>query len=284
MKNAFSDAEGQQIRRGKQYLRHLWKQSGMKMKDLRIALEAAGLPVKKTTLSIWLSAQADNWIRPKPESLAPLIQILLPASSAEEQAQVYQELSVLLLYASGPEEPELVRNRLAQELNDELESRLQNHQTQLSRHLQVLELLLERIEPEILDYGKSHPVIRLESRNLKLLRQLLGKAPQAHQAYLQEDGTYEIPLTQIQSLETVTEVLNHLDEGSRLMRAFVERQLLEQGLIGDQIPRIEDFVAYCWEISDRLLQHNFLCQTLPLLKRSLLRIMATLPAGELAIC
>ncbi len=275
MKPAFTEAEGLQIRRGKQFLRHLWKQSGLKMKDILLALEAEGNPVKKTTLSMWLSNKADNWVRPKQELLAPLVKLLLTDASQQEQNQSYDELALLFLYTKGPEHPELMRNRLAQELDGNLGESLQQNQQQLSVHLQGLELLLERIEPEIMDYGKSHPLIRLESRNLKLLRQLLGKDPRAHQAYLQSDGTYEIPLTKIQSLDAVSEVLNHLNQGSRLMRAFVERHLLAQGDIGDQFYRIEDFVAYCWEISDRLLQHNFLCQSVPLLKASLLRVMAT---------
>ncbi|HEY9841303.1 MAG: hypothetical protein ACAI44_20995 [Candidatus Sericytochromatia bacterium] len=274
MKTPFDENERFRIRQAKQILRHLWKQSNISMDEVMARLDQQNLPLKKSTLSTWFSLNADNVIRPKEEYLPALVAIFLPSARPEQQSEVIDELRALLDYAPAPILSENLRNRLAQQLDDNLGQTLRSSQHQLSVHLEALEHLLEEIEPKIMDYDKGFPVIRLEEGNLKLLRQLLGKDREVHLQYSVEDG-YEIPLTRVQSLETITEIINLLNEGSRLLRAYVERHMLEEGWLSSDLPRIEDFVTYCWEISDRLLHHNLLCRNVPALKRTLLRIMAT---------
>ncbi len=275
MKTPFDPDERERIRQAKQILRHLWKQSNLPMDEILEHVNSENLPLKKSTLSTWLSLKPDNIIRPKEEYLEILLKLFMPASRPEQRQEVLDEVRALLDYSRAPMSSESLRNRLSQQLDDNLSRTLSNNQDQLSIHLEALESLLEEIEPRILDYDKGFPVIRLEEEgSLKLLRQLLGKDREQHKAFQVEDG-YEIPLTRVQSIEAISEIINLLNEGSRLLRAYVERHLLEEGyLIGD-MPRMEDFVAYCWEISDRLLHHNLLCKSVPTLKRTLLRIMAT---------
>lgn len=275
MKTAFDENERTRIRQAKQILRHLWKQSNLSMDEILEELNAAELPLKKSTLSTWFSLSPDNVIRPKEEYLPKLIDLFLPEGRAEQRSEVLDELRALLDYAPAPILSENLRNRLAEQLDDNLGQTLRTSQHQLSVHLAALEILLEAIEPRILEFDKGFPVIRIEEEgSLKLLRQLLGKERETHLQYAVEDG-YEIPLTRVQSVETITEIINLLNEGSRLLRAYVERHMLEEGWLSNDLPRIEDFVTYCWEISDRLLHHNLLCKSVPTLKRTLLRIMAT---------
>lgn len=275
MKTPFDEQERTRIRQAKQILRHLWKQSNLSMDEILIRLGAAGLPLKKSTLSTWFSTGPDNIIRPKEEYLPELIGMFLPEARAEQHAEVLDELRALLDYAPAPILSETLRNRLAEQLDDNLVQTLQTSQHQLSVHLEALENLLEAIEPRILEFDKGFPVIRIEEEgSLKLLRQLLGKEREVHLQYSVEGG-YEIPLTRVQSVETITEIINLLNEGSRLLRAYIERHMLDEGWISGDLPRIDDFVTYCWEISDRLLHHNLLCKSVPVLKRTLLRIMAT---------
>lgn len=275
MKTPFDPDERQRIRQAKQTLRHLWKQSELPMDDILERLNSRNLPLKKSTLSTWLSLKPDNIIRPKEEYLESLLELFLADARPEQRQEVLDELRALLDYTRAPISSESLRNRLSQQLDENLGRTLSSSQDQLSLHLEALESLLEDIEPRILEYDKGFPVIRIEEEgSLKLLRQLLGKDRDQHRVY-QVEGGYEIPLTRVQSLEAITEIINLLNEGSRLLRAYVERHLLEEGYLMGDMPRMEDFVTYCWEIADRLLHHNLLCRTVPTLKRTLLRIMAT---------
>lgn len=273
MKTAFSAEEQARILRGKQILRNLWKQSNLKVQDIIDDFAQQGETLKKTTLSNWFGL--NNSVRPKQEYAEHLIRLFLKQASPEELQETLDEINWLLCFQTAPESSEMLRNRLAQQIDENLGLSLQNSRQALSHQIAVLDDLLDQIEPLVMDYGKSNPVIRLEERNLKLLRELLGKEKQVHKHYENEYGEYEIPLTKIQSLEVISEIINHLNEGSRLLRAFIERHILEDGYLGQQMPRIEDFVAYCWEIADRLLHHNLLCKSVPSLRRTLLRIMAT---------
>ena len=270
MKPSFTELEKEQIQKGKKMLRHLWKQSKTKMTDLMAFLDEQGETTKKTTLSMWFSANENNFVRPKEHLLPLLLEKLLPGNHQE----ILDELAFLFAYNKGPLPSEEIRNLISLELDESLGASLQNNQQNLSIHMEALDELLEEIEPKILEYDKNYPVIRVEKGNLQLLRQLLGKDRASHKEYECEDE-YEIPLTRIQSFEAMTEILNHLNEGSRLLRDFIERDILEDGYLGNQAYRIEDFVAYCWEISDRLLYNNLLCKSVPVLKRTLLRVMAT---------
>lgn len=275
MKTAFDADERKRILEAKQILRHLWKQSGLSMDQVIEQFAQETLKLKKSTLSTWLSLNPEAIVRPKEEYLEPLVRILTPRARQEQRQETLDEVRTLLDFDPGPLSSEALRNRLSQQLDDNLVYTLQNSQHQLSVQLEALENLLELIEPKILEYDKGFPVIRIEEEgSLKLLRQLLGKEREAHRQY-QVEGGYEIPLTKVQSLETITEIINLLNEGSRLLRAYVERHLLEEGYLSVDLPRIEDFITYCWEIADRLLHHNLLCKSVPLLKRTLLRIMAT---------
>lgn len=274
MKPAFSELEKERIQRGKKILRHLWKQSKVKMTELMETLSALGEPIKKTTLSMWFSDKEDNFIRPKEHLLPILLEKLLPEAKPHQRQETLDELTFLFAYSKGPLPSEEIRNQISRELDESLGSTLQRNQQSLSVYMEALDELLEEIEPKILEYDKGYPVIRVEKGDLRLLRQLLGKEREGQKEYEVEDG-YEIPLTRIQSFEAMTEILNHLNEGSRLLRDFIERDILEDGYLGNQVPRIEDFVSYCWEISDRLLYNNMLCKSVPVLKRTLLRVMAT---------
>lgn len=244
------------------------------MTEVMQQLEAAGEPTKKSTLSMWFSVKEDNFIRPKAELLPLLLKQFLPEADTGQFQETLDELNSYFLYSKGPMSSEALRNHISKQLDDTLISTLKRNQQALSIYTEALEELLEAIEPKVLEYDKGYPVIRIEGEDLKLLRSLLGKERSVHKAYQVEDG-YEIPLTKIQSFEALTEILNHLNEGSRVLRGFVERDILENAYLGDQLPRIEDFVSYCWEISDRLLHNNLLCKNVPVLRRTLLRVMAT---------
>lgn len=275
MKTAFDETERKKILQGKQILRHIWKKSGVSLDEVMDFFKALKLPLKKSTLSTWLSLNPDNIVRPKEDYLIGLIECWTPQATAEQRQEILDDVRYLLCFDQAPVSSESLRNRLSEQLDEQLALTLHTNQLQLSNYLEALESLLESIEPQILEYDKGFPVIRLEAEgSLKILRQLLGKEREVHLQYQVEDG-YEIPLTKVQSIESITAIINLLNEGSRLLRAYIERHLLEEGYLSADLYRIEDFVSYCWEISDRLLNHNFLCKNVPALKRTLLRIMAT---------
>lgn len=276
MKEGFSQQEQQNIIRGKQILRRLWDNSGIKQMDVLQALTAQGLEVKKTTFSMWLSLQEGNFIRPKKEFVEPLVRLFCGQQKSPEQIhEILDEVHFLLGYSEGPLTSEMVQNQVAGQLNENLERTLRFSQEQLSHHVSDLDWLLDEIEPKILEYDKGYPVIFIEASEKKLLKSLLGPEKKPYEQYRVEDG-FEVPLAQIQSLEVIAGIINNLNEGSRLLRAYIERHLLdEDGILSMDFPRVEDFVDYTWEIADRLLYNNLLCKAVPVLKRTLLRVMTT---------
>lgn len=276
MKEGFSKQEQQHIIRGKQILRRLWDNSSLKQMEVLNHLATQGLDVKKSTFSMWFSVQEGNFIRPKKEFIEPLIRLFCKGFKTDEQiTEICDEVNLLLGYAEGPFTSEMVQNQVAEQLNENLERVLRQSQEQLSHHVSDLDWLLDEIEPKILEYDKGYPVIFIETSEKKLLKSLLGPEKGLYEQYRVEDG-YEVPLSQIQSLEMIASIVNNLNEGSRLLRAYIERHILdEEGVLSMDFPRVEDFVDYTWEISDRLLYNNVLCKAVPVLKRTLLRIMTT---------
>ncbi|MGE3725547.1 MAG: hypothetical protein AB7I41_08355 [Candidatus Sericytochromatia bacterium] len=273
MKTEFTEAQCRQIRQAKKMLRHLWERSELKPPAILEALAEKGLMVKNSTLSTWLSLKEGNTIRPKQEALMPLIEIFCPEGTAEQKQELLLEISGLLGYQERPISSEDIRNRLSEQMDDSLKQTLLDNQADLELHLHALELLWEEIEPAILEYDKGFPVIRVEKDNLPLLRKLMGPEREAHKAFLAEEG-YEIPLSRVQSLHALTEIINLLNEGSRVLHALVERNLVDEGYLTLHLARVEELVSYIWEISDRLLNNNLLCKTVPQLKKSLVRVMA----------
>lgn len=274
MKEGFSELEQHNIIRAKQILKHLVKSSPLKQSQLIEALAEQGLSVKKNTLSMWLSSKDGNYNRPKSQFIEPMLRIICADTHNEEQIdEILDEVNILLGYTKGPETSEMVLNKVNQQLNNNLTSQLKINQQNLESFLSSLDWLLDEVEPKILEYDKGFPIIFVEKSEKKLLKELLGKDKSLHKEFEVVDG-YEVPMTQISSLETISEILNNLNEGSRLLLAYVERHLLDEYdvLIMD-FPRVEDFVAYAWEISDRLLNNNLLCKAVPILKRTLLRVM-----------
>lgn len=273
MKTEFSETQCRHIRQAKKILRHLWERSELKPAIILEALAEKGLMVKNSTLSTWLSLKEGNTIRPKQEAVMPLIEILAPQLAHEQKQELWAEVSGLLGYTDRPISSEEIRNRLSEHMDDTLQQTLQNNQADLELHLHALELLWEEIEPAILEYDKGYPVIRVDKDNIALLRQLLGPEREGHTSFLAEDG-YEIPLSRVQSLHALTEIINLLNEGSRILHALIERNLVEEGYLTLQWVRIEELVSYIWEISDRLLNNNVLCKSVPQLKKTLVRVMA----------
>jgi hypothetical protein len=276
MKPVLTSWEQQNIQRAKSILRRLWESSGLQQREVLIALENRGYPLKKTTFSMWLS-NAGNLVRPKQEVLPALVAILTPVWTAEQQQEVLDELDALLGYGSGLETSEMLRNRLSIQLEDNTRQALEKQEARLRVQLDSLDGLLSALEPRLYEYDKGAPVVRVQSEDKGLVKDLLGldSLQQARQ-YRTRGGDYEIPLTHVQSLDTLTALVNTMNEGIRVLRAYVERNLLQEGALElDAYPRVEDFVSYAWEISDRLLYHNRLCRSVPALRRTLLRLMAT---------
>src|SRR3990167_4398452 len=281
MKTEFSEAQCRQIRQAKKILRHLWERSELKPPAILEALAEKGLMVKNSTLSTWLSLKEGNTIRPKQEVILPLIEIFssqgtiggTTTSTAEQQAELLAEILGLLGYEERPSSSEDIRNRLSEQMDESLQQTLQDNQADLELHLHALEMLWEEIEPAILEYDKGFPVIRVEKDNLPLLRKLIGPERDSHKTFLAEES-YEIPLSRVQSLHALTEIINLLNEGCRVLHALIERNLVDEGYLTLQLARVEELVSYIWEISDRLLNNNLLCKTVPQLKKSLVRVMA----------
>lgn len=271
MKPKSTPLETANIQRAKAMLRHLWKSSGVKQAEVLKHLSTLGFEIKKSTFSMWLSDKTDNYVRPQAECVKPMLELFCAESHEPEQIEeIYEELQILL-NNSGVMSTQALQNKIQFELDDDT---LQFHQTQLEGHLPRLEALLREIEDHVFQYDKGYPVIRVEQSEKKLLKALLGKDKALWESYASDDG-YEVPLTQVRSLDSLTEVINHLNEGIRLLRAYVEASLLEQGGLGYGYPRVEDFLNYTWEISDRLLNNNQVCKSVPRLKKTLLTLMAT---------
>lgn len=271
MKSGFSKEEQENIYRAKAILKQLWKNSGLNQSAVLAALAEYGLETNQSSLATWLSSKEGNYYRPKQEFIKPLLEIFCPAEQVEN---TFDEVITLLGYFEGPWTPEMVKNRVAQQLNTNLDATLKYNQTHLHSYLQALDGLLDEIEPLILDYDKGYPTIFIDKDNRTLLWQLLGKDKDLHKAYQVESG-YEVPFSQIRCQETITQIINNLNEGTRLLQAYVDRHITEEeeGLLLFDFYRIEDFVTYAWEIADRLLNNNALCKAVPALKRTLLRTM-----------
>lgn len=272
MKTGFSEAELRRIQRGKEILRHLIKTQPKNQQQLLSELNARGFDVKQSTFSNWLSPKFLN-VRPKPEFLEPLVAICCPERSAAQQAEILDELNLLLGYEAGPLTPELLHNSVAEQLDEAPSLSLNQQQAALADHLEALDALLDVIEPRILDFGRLDPMIRLESDERQLARQLLGPEKTRYRDYEVETG-FEIPLTHIRSHTAMTRIIDDLNAGTRLMQRYLDRHLnVPDGLDRLDFYRIEDFIAYSWEISDRLLHHNQVVKAVPALKRALLRQM-----------
>ncbi|PIQ23720.1 hypothetical protein COW36_20280 [bacterium (Candidatus Blackallbacteria) CG17_big_fil_post_rev_8_21_14_2_50_48_46] len=273
MKTEFSEQEQRDIRQAKAMLRHFWQQSKLKPAQILEALAERGLMVKNSTLSTWLSLKEGNTIRPKQEAVMPLLEIFLPQKSQPHRQELWVELSGLLGFQEKAISSEEIRNRLSEQMDETLKQTLHENQVDLEVHLKALEVLWEEIEPAILEYDKGFPVIRVEKDNLSLLRKLAGHDKQVQKSF-ESAGGYEIPLSRVQSLHALAEIINLLNEGSRVLHAMIERNLVDEGYLTLQLSRVEEMVSYIWEISDRLLNNNLLCKTVPQLKKALIRVMS----------
>jgi len=276
MKSALTPWEQQNIHRAKALLRRLWENSGLQQREVLAGLDFRGFPLKKTTFSMWLSGTG-NLVRPKQEVLPALIEILTPLWNEAQRQEVRDELDALLGYGPGLETSEMLRNRLSLQWDDNTRQSLEKQEAQLRHQLDSLDGLLSTLEPRLYEYDKGAPVVRVQAEDKALVKELLGlESLQQARSYRIRGGDYEIPLTRVQSLDTLTALVNTMNEGIRLLRAYVERTLLQEGALElNAYPRVEDFVSYAWEISDRLLYHNRLCRSVPALRRTLLRLMAT---------
>ncbi|HEY9843952.1 MAG TPA: hypothetical protein V6D23_26005, partial [Candidatus Obscuribacterales bacterium] len=272
MKTAFSPEQQLRIRRAKEILRHLCKSSGMSQKQLLQQLERQSLTVQQSAFANWLSPKFLN-VRPKPEILAPLVSICRADRSLEQQQEILDEINLLLGYSQGPLSSEQIHNQVSEQLAEAPLQSLNPQQERLAHHLEALDGLLDLIEPRVMDYGLYHPVIRLEANETQLVRQLLGPEKSAYKDYLSEDG-FEIPLTKIQSQEAIIRIIDEINEGTRLLQRYLDRHLNHpEGMARLDFIRVEDYISYAWEVSDRLLHHNQVIRALPALKRALLRQM-----------
>lgn len=273
-KTAFSEAQVQSIVLAKRMLRGLWLKSGLKQQEVLQGLQRAGLEVKKNTLSNWLSDVEDNAKRPAQQALMPLLQIICAHDSQDSRLALHNDLSRLLGYATaGPKSREVVLNHIADQVNERLLQRLREQQGRLLETFPPLLELLEDLQTHIFEYDKGYPVIRMEAYELSSLRQLLGTDTDIHKRYRVGQG-YEIPLTHVQSLETITALTDLLHEGARLLRAYVEKALLQSSALSLDLPLFEDLLDYIWEIVNRLLL-NQVCQRTEGIRQTLLTVVAT---------
>lgn len=253
---ALSSDQKQNILQAKQLLRTLWRQSGLKQQDLLAALLEQGHPIRKNTLSNWLSET--DLKRPDAEALTPLLQILCPHQPAF--ARLMQgEIERLLGYETAPASSDGMLNQLASLLPCGLEAETNP----------LLSMLYE-LEERIFIYDRTYPVLRIEADDKDQLKQALGKDKALYQKYRVSSG-YEIPLSQLQSPELLTEIINSLHEGVRVLRAYVEKHLLMASPQADY-PLFEELLAYIWEIVNRLL-FNPCCQQQAVMKTPLLSIV-----------
>lgn len=271
MKTGFSQEEQAQIMRAKSILKQLWKNSGLSQKDILSQLKAADLGVPQSTLSTWFSTKEGNYYRPKAQHLSALANMFCPPHQLEE---TLDELMILLGYIQGPNTPESLKNKIAEQLHANAQEVLEDHQRQQRLLLNDLEQVLEWIEPLVMDYNKGYPTLFIPAGERKLLWQVLGKDKALQQKYKIEGG-YEIPFSQLRCVETLTDIVNRLNEGTRLLQAYIDRHITDgdNGILLMDFHRVEDFVMYSWEICDKLLNNNELCKAMPVLKRTLLRTM-----------
>lgn len=271
MKTGFSEEDQVGIRRAKEILRRLVRQAGMNQQELLAQLEQQGLSIQQSTFSTWLSPRTLN-VRPKPEVLRPLVTLCCRQRTAAQRQEVLDELNRLLGFERGPLTSEQIHNRVSKLLEDPPES-LSEQQDLLRDQLESLDALLDLIEPRVMDYGCYNPVIFVEAGERKLVKQLLGTHKDSYREYEVESG-FEIPLTKIQSLEAMVSIIDDLNEGVRLLQRYLDRHLNDSRGLGPlDAYRVDDYITYAWEISDRLLHYNLVIKAVPALKRALLRQM-----------
>lgn len=264
------------IKKAKLILRNLLDQSGFRHKFVMESLAQSGFTIKKSTFANWFGTSETNLHRPPEEILAPLVRLLLKDKDPNSIGDVLEQLNYLLGYKI----PQLkTAEEILSELTSQLEwvglAHLEHKQNQLQMYIDRLDELLAQIEPFVLNLDKGAPVIRIPHGEGKQVTMLTGKKGEDLNQYRISEG-FEVPLTHVQSLDILSEMINQMNEGIHILRTYVENLLMGTDEI-EQIcfQRVEDFVSFTWEISDRLLYNNFLCRSTPLLRRTLLRMMAT---------
>ncbi|PIQ26478.1 hypothetical protein COW36_21740 [bacterium (Candidatus Blackallbacteria) CG17_big_fil_post_rev_8_21_14_2_50_48_46] len=264
------------IRKAKLVLRNLLEQSGLKHKYVMERLVEAGFEIKKSTFANWFGTADNNLHRPPEDVLAPLVRIFLQNQSQISEAETLEQLCYLLGYrAPVLKTSEEILSQLSAELEWVGLEQLEHRQNQLQIYIDRLDQLLSKIEPLVMDFDKGAPVIRIPYGEGRQVTALTGKKGSELQQYRTSEG-YEVPLTHIQSLDILSEIINQMNEGIHILRTYVENLLMGADEISSAcFQRVEDFVSYTWEISDRLLYNNFLCRSNPLLRKTLLRMMAT---------
>lgn len=268
-RSALSPQKQAQILQAKQLLRTLWAKSGLKQKEVLEALKQHQVVVKKNTLSNWFSES--DLKRPPESALWPLLEIL--GGDREALPPLYDELAHLLGYQLMPESSEAILNQITRRLNEQMAERLRFHREVLEDDWPALLDLLYEIDEDIFEYDRGFPVIRIELSEQEKLRHLLGKDKQRYDAYRVSEG-YEIPLSRLESFDLLTGIINHLHEGVRVLRAYVEKNLLSETPPGEDYPLFEELLKYIWEIVNRLL-YNPLCQERKSLKKTLLTVIGT---------
>lgn len=253
---ALDERQKQNIQQAKQLLRTLWRQSGLKQQDLLTGLEARGLGIRKNTLSNWLSET--DLKRPDPECLLPLIELLCP-DRPDFVRLMYEEIERLLGYELLPASPDAVLNRIARGM----QGPPGDDNPLLSR--------LYELEESIFIYDRTYPVLRLEPEAREQVKAALGPDKAHYQRYRVSSG-YEIPLSRLRSLPLLTGIIESLHEGARVLRAYVEKNLLLPGPLQQDYPLFEELLTYIWEIVNRLL-YNDCCRQSASMQASLLSII-----------
>ena len=266
---ALGPQKKQDIKQAKRLLRTLLLQSQLKQQEVLEALSKQGLQIKKNTLSNWFSES--DLKRPPLEALSPILHILAPSKSPEDVLAIYDELSHLLGYQRKPESAEHILNQISQHLNHKMTERLLQQRLQLEDEWPPLLDLLYELDEQIFEYDRSFPVLRLEHGEIE--KHLLIKNKALYENY-RVSGGYEIPLTKVASADLLTSIINQLHEGVRVLRAYVEKNLLSEAPPGDHYPLFEELLKYIWEIVNRLL-FNPLCQQDQEKKRTLLSVVGT---------
>jgi len=273
-KSALSETQLEDVLQAKRCLRGLWQKSGLSQQALLLLLAQNGVDVQKNTLSNWLSERPGQLKRPPQQVLPVLLQALCAEETPETVLALLGDLERLLGYLpTGPKSRELILNHIASQVNERLIQRQREQQARLLEVFPPLLELLEDLQTHIFEYDKGYPVIRLEAQAYHTVCKLLGPDPQQHQRYRVSQG-YEIPLSQIQSLDTLTQLTDLLHESARLLRAYVEKALLQHGRLSLKLPLFEDLLDYTWEIVNRLLL-NRVCQHTVGIRQTLLGVVAT---------
>lgn len=250
----------QNILQAKQLLRTLWRQSGLRQQDLLTGLEDRGLGIRKNTLSNWLSET--DLKRPDPECLLPLIELLCP-QQPDFSRLMHEEIERLLGYEVLPSSPDAVLNRIARQIQGPPAESGEDDNPLLTR--------LYELEERIFIYDRTYPVLRFEPEAREQVKAALGP-DRAHYRQYKVSRGYELPLSRLRSLPLLTEIIESLHECVRVLRAYVEKNLLLSGPLQRDYPLFEELLAYIWEISNRLLQ-NESCRQSASMHASLLSIL-----------